>query len=430
MAAKKSSEDKSVKKQKESLPRDERAALLMEMVNKKMRGRAVLMSASDYVLPWQRKRIPTGILTLDLELRGGFPCGGLSQIVGRRNAGKSMMAWHCIRQLQHFIGDKMMVLLAMTEGTADRTQARRLGVRIDLSKEEIDHLQQNRKIAGLPPLKKEELNTLFPPQVGTIHELHALAVEDFYDVILEALASNTYHLIVIDSIGNALSNAETENESVHDKTYGGTSAPNTTFLKKMTNLLTMKTEWGEVRDTALIGINQVRDNIKDPNAPYKSPGGNALEHAKLVDLYVESGKALGDEVPVYTPEGWKQRFVMTGKEVNWKIVKGKAGMHEGGRGSFVFDRSTDNVDFYLDYLMAGITHGVIETAGAWLGVRDPENPAEYIGRANGRDAFIELMKKDAIEKAQAGDSASILNHIRDQCFKKLGIDIRYEDLIS
>jgi RecA/RadA recombinase len=96
-------------------------------------------------------------------------------------------------------------------------------------------------------------------------------------VILRAVEQNTYHLIIIDSIGNALANAEQENESVHDKTYGGTSAPNTTFLKKLTNMLTMETDWGDVRDPCIIGINQVRDNIKDPNAPYKAPGGNALK---------------------------------------------------------------------------------------------------------------------------------------------------------
>ena len=112
-----------------------------------------------------------------------------------------------------------------------------------------------------------------------------------------------------------LAAAEQENESVHDKVYGGISAPNTTFLKKLTNMMTMRTDEGQVRDTCVIGINQVRDNIKDPNAPYKAPGGNALEHAKLVDIYIESGGLIGDQ-PVFTPAGWKQQFVPTGKKTS------------------------------------------------------------------------------------------------------------------
>src|SRR4051812_31417374 len=105
------------------LSRNERAAALIQDVSKKMKGRAVLKAASEYNLPYLTKRLPTGLLTLDLELKGGFPAGGVSQIIGRRNAGKTLLAWQTIRQLQHLLGDKMMVLLAMTEIPADRSQA-------------------------------------------------------------------------------------------------------------------------------------------------------------------------------------------------------------------------------------------------------------------------------------------------------------------
>ena len=427
-AKKKADEEKSAKNQKDGAPlsREERAAALIDEVKKKMKGRAILKSASDYVLPWAIKRVPTGLLTLDIELRGGFPCGGISQVVGRRNAGKTLLAWQCIRQLQHFIGEKMMVLLAMTEIPADRSQARKVGVQIHLGDDELQALNTSRAERGEKPLTRKEANEMFP-QIGTIHELHAMSAEDFYDVILQAVDQNTYHLIIIDSIGNALANAEQENESVHDKTYGGTSAPNTTFLKKLTNMLTMETDWGDVRDPCIIGINQVRDNIKDPNAPYKAPGGNALEHAKLVDLYVESGTMLGNEQSVYTPGGWKQQFIPYGKEVNWKIVKGKAGMHEGGKGKLVFMYDTSNLDFILDTIIAGVTHGVVEQAGAWLGVRDPEDESKYLVRAQGKDAFVKALRDDVIEKSQAGDRNTYMNYIREACFRKVGIDIKYNN---
>lgn len=427
---KKVDEEKSIKKKPSDgapLSRNERAAALMEDVNKKFRGRAVLRSASDYNLPYLTKRLPTGLLTLDLELRGGFPSGGLSQVIGRRNAGKTLLAWQMIRQLQYYVGEKMMVLLAMTEIAADRSQARKVGVKISLGKDEIAALNASRKDDGLPPLSKKEIDEINPPQVGTIHELHAVSVEDFYDIILRSVEENTYHLIVIDSIGNALANAEQENDSIKDKTYGGTSAPNTTFLKKLTNLLTMETEWGGVRDTCILGINQVRDNIKDPNAPYKSPGGNALEHAKLVDIFMETGTMLGTEEAKFTPSGWKQVFTPSGKEVNWSIKKGKAGMHEGGKGKLVFSFETSNLDFYIDTLMAGVTHGIIEQSGAWLGIRDPEDASKYLIRGQGKDAFIKMLQDDAVAKAAAGDVGSFMNYIREECFRKAGINIKYDN---
>ena len=414
------------KKKADNAPsRNDRAAALMADVNKKSRGRAALMPASEYVLPYLTKRLPTGILTLDLTLKGGFPAGGVSQVIGRRNAGKTLMMWLVVRQLQHLLGDDMKVLLAMTELQADRGQARSLGVKISMGHEYVESTDRARKAAGWTSLSKEEKTDLLT-EIGTIHELHAMAAEDFYDVILRAIEENIYHLVVIDSIGNVLSAAEQENDSVHDKTYGGAAAPNTTFLKKLTNLLTMKNEWGQTRDTCVIGINQVRDNIKDPNKAYKSPGGNALEHAKLVDIWVESGKMLGGDVPVYTPEGWKQKFIPTGKEVHWRIEKGKAGMHEGEKGTYVFDFAFSNVDFYMDTLIAGVTNGVIEQAGGWLGILDPNEQGKYLFRVNGRDAFLAALKQDAVDKAAANDPNSMMNYIRDACFKKAGINIDYD----
>jgi hypothetical protein len=111
--------------------------------------------------------------------------------------------------------------------------------------------------------------------------------------------------------------------------------------------------------------------------------------------------------------------------VNWKIVKGKAGMHEGGKGKFVFLYDTSNLDFFLDTLVAGVTYGVIEQAGAWLGVRDPSDESKYLIRCQGKDAFIKALRDDIIEKSQAGDGNTYMNYIREACFRKVGIDIKY-----
>lgn len=409
--------------------RDERAAALLEETNKALRGRAIIQRASDYQLPYLTKRLPTGILTIDRELKGGWPAGGISQIIGRRNAGKDMLVWCTIRQLQYMLGPKMKVLLAYNELQADRQQARKLGVQISLGDKDIEAICKARKENGWPELTDVEIG-MMKVEVGTIHELHALAAEDFYDVVLRAIEDDIYDLIVINSIGNVLSAAAQENESVHDKTYGGAAGPNTTFLQKMTSMLTMPTEWGEVRDTCLIGVNQMRDDLKDPNKAYKSPGGNALEHAKLIDLYIESGPQMGSEVPTYTvdKEGpkTKARFQATGKQVNWEIKKGKAGIHEGGRGSFVYDFRINNVDYYTDTLIAGVQNGVIEN-GAWLGIPDPNKKGEYLLRAHGKDKFIQALAEDSSAKALAGDSDnSFMNYIRDEVFKKNEINISYD----
>jgi RecA/RadA recombinase len=408
--------------------RSERAAAVREQINTKSKGHAQIIAASDYVLPYLTKRIPTGLLTLDIVLRGGLPCGGLTQIIGRRNAGKDWLMWQCIKQLQYMLGDDMHALLAMNEHHADRSQARLGGVKISMGQDYIDQSNKARENMGLPPFTKEEEVELLS-QIGTIDELHASTAEDFYDSILRAVEDSAYHIIVINSIGNIMSAAAAETESVHDKTYAGAAGPNTVFLQKLTSLLTMRDKWGRVRDTCILAINQIRDNIADPNKAYKAPGGKALEHAKLLDIYVESGAMLGQEEQVLkmTNEGLKKTgvFQAWGKQVNWRIEKGKAGMHEGERGTYVYDFRLGNADFYTDTIIAGLTYGVIQGQG-WYNIPDPTNPENNLLRVQGRDNLIKALAEDAKLKAEAGDPHTLMNFIRDECFRRAGININYE----
>lgn len=432
-------------KRKEAAPpsRDERSVALKEWFNKKMKNkdgsyRAQLKSASEYALPWTYKRLPTGLLSLDTELRGGFPAGGVSQIIGYRNTGKTWLYWQIIRQLQSFLGKKMKVLLAMTEGRADRTQGRASGVVVAFNKEEVERLDRGRIHLGRPPFTPEQRKWLLA-EIGQIDELHGMAGEDIYDGILAAVEEDVYHLVVIDSIGMIMSAAEAESESVHDKVYSGSAGVNTQFLHKLSGLLTLDNEYGKPRETCVIVINQMRDNVKDPNKEYKNSGGNALEHAKLVDLLFRPGSQLGENKLL---DG-KQTWVSHGKEVNWEIKKGKAGMHEGGKGHFTYDfrikafesipgydPSLESIfmpgtaDFTADTVASGVYHGVIEQSGAWFGIPNPEKSGTYLLRAQGKEAFARALFEEAVQQAALGNE-SLFGYIRDQVNMKTGINLDY-----
>lgn len=391
--------------------------------NRKKDGtpRATLMRASDYELPYYNKRLPTGLLTLDVALGGGFPAGGLSQIAGPKNSGKSWLCWQVMRQQQFYRGDDFRGLLAMTEMRADRGQARLAGVKIALGKQEIE-LQDRARIAnGKTPYTAAEKRDLMT-EVGEIHELHAESAEVLYDGILEAVANNVYHVIVIDSLGSIMSAAEAESESLEDKTYGGAAKVNSEFLRKLNALLTMSykdpdTGKMKTRETCIIGINQVRDNIGDRFKEYRTTGGKALEHAKFVDLWVFSSSPEFREDP-------KAGKVQTGKWVRWQIEKGKAGIHEGARGSYLYDFGIGTVDFYLDTITAGIACGVLEQAGAWIGIPNPESPGNYLLREMGKERFTHKLAANADEMAAAGTpEMSLMNYIRNEVFRRHGIDV-------
>lgn len=287
---------------------------------------------------------------------------------------------------------------------------------------------------GWPAFSEQELASL-KYEVGHIHEAHGMSAEDLYDIILRAVEMSVYHLVVIDSFGNIMSAAESEAESMHDMTYGGAAGVNTRFLHKLTSLLVMKDEEGRTRDTAVIGINQIRDDIKNPNAPYKSSGGRALEHAKFVDLFISSGKPLGKEVPVPLPGGGTgQRFEMWGKEVNWEIKKGKAGIHEGERGSFTYrfhEKTPEGVyvpvnqaDFYTDAVIAGVKMGVISLDGTWYTLYDEDG--QELLKKQGRDAMAKALREDAEHKASTGDPTTYFNEIRRLCFRRANINLSYD----
>lgn len=406
------------------LSRKDKALAVMADFNKQMKGKAQIKVASEYSLPFLTKRFPTGLLTLDLALRGGFPGGGISQIVGPRSSGKSYLYWQMIRQLQYFLGDDMCVLLAMTEIRADRQQARCAGVKIALSEQDIADLSMSRAKAGFPPFTEEQLRDM-REEIGVIHELHGESGEDLYDGILKGVERNAYHLIVIDSIGSIMSAAESENETLSQKTYGGAAGVTSQFLKKLQALLTMDDEDGKARDVCIIGVNQVRDAI-GTQKEYRSPGGKALEHAKFVDLFVSSGSQDGAMENVSGPMGSKNQWQVYGKEVNWKIEKGKAGIHEGGRGSYLYSFENNQADFHLDTMIAGIHTGVVAQTGGWFAIPNPNNPSENVVKVQGKDAFVKVLKEDEMAKAASDDSDhSLMNYIRNESFRRSDILLTY-----
>jgi len=442
MPPKKKGEEKAAPKAKVRATRQQeptdsrasRAAALMEYVDKKMDGRAELCLASDYSLPYYTKRLPTGILTLDIALMGGWPAGAISQIIGPKNAGKDYLIWQTIRQLQGILGNKLHVLLAQTEMRADRTQAQKVGCAVALSDKDIETLDRANVANGRPAFTREYRASL-KHSIGEIHEAHGYAVEDLYDIILRGVESRVYHLIVINSFGSIMSGAEAESESLREKTYAGTAGPNTQFLHKLNALLTMRTNEGESRDTCVLGINQIRDDIKNPNKSYKSSGGNALEHAKFVDLFITSGQAHGKEMMFHSALGQKQAKDVWGKDVNWEIKKGKAGIHEGQRGNYIYqfhkERQSptepiipvNNANFYLDYIAAGRTYGVVQMAGSWATVVGPNG--EELLKANSKEKLAGMLEEDHLGKAEQGDTNTFMNYIRSVCLQKADINVNY-----
>ena len=394
------------KNKKGPAPLDRKAGIeaLMASVNKQFDGKAVLRQGADITNVFMLRR-PTGIITLDLAIGGGLPAGGLTQIIGKYSSGKSYLVNRIMATAQETYGEDFAGSANMTEQRYDKWFAKRLcGLRIAYSDEEIALLRRINQEQGRPDFTDEHI-TWFRDQVGYFTEAVGSTAEEILEIACQQVESNLFQVLLIDSFGALLTKAEAEAEDGLDqKHYGGAAGVVTAFMHRLHAALNLPDKYGRPNMTTVIGINQYRDNVgRDAQyRPMKVAGGNALAHGKLLDIHIEQGSKIWHQL------SGKDR-VQVGKEINWEILKGKAGCHDGGKGTYKFYLGElgygFGVDIYSDLLTAGLETEIVDQAGAWFSYK-----GERLGQGAANVA-VNLHKDPAL-----------LQKIRVEIFKKAGLD--------
>jgi len=336
------------KKKIEKIDTSERRKKLenvVEDINRKIPGAISFAEDTDgsFIL-----RRPTGILSLDNALRGGFP-KGIIEIIGEPNIGKTALVCKTAVEVQNNYKENSCIGIIAIE-KFDKKFWKDLGLKIAFSDEEIKYMEE-----GLGRKLTETEYSQYKEQVGEIVISPALTVEDALEVCLGMVKSKLFQLIIVDSIGAVVTDAQNE-KTLDEKTYGGIAGPMGTFVNKV-NLLN--------ENTTILIVNQLRDNLKMKNPyddPYKEAGGWALKHAKLVSLRMTRGEQIKKKV--------QTNDLIIGRYVNWVIKKGKGGTPEGSKGSYPFYKGkygyTLGIDTIQDVILTGVEYDVIEKAGAWF----------------------------------------------------------------
>ena len=336
------------KKKIEKIDTSERRKKLenvVEDINRKIPGAISFAEDTDgsFIL-----RRPTGILSLDNALRGGFP-KGIIEIIGEPNIGKTAIVCKTAVEVQNNYKENSCIGIIAIE-KFDKKFWKDLGLKIAFSDEEIKYMEE-----GLGRKLTETEYSQYKEQVGEIVISPALTVEDALEVCLGMVKSKLFQLIIVDSIGAVVTDAQNE-KTLDEKTYGGIAGPMGTFVNKV-NLLN--------ENTTILIVNQLRDNLKMKNPyddPYKEAGGWALKHAKLVSLRMTRGEQIKKKV--------QTNDLIIGRYVNWVIKKGKGGTPEGSKGSYPFYKGkygyTLGIDTIQDVILTGVEYDVIEKAGAWF----------------------------------------------------------------
>ena len=271
--------------------------------------------------------IPTGSILLDEALGiGGYPKGRIIEIYGPESSGKTTLTLHAIAEAQKEGG---VCAFIDAEHSIDPIYARNLGI-------DIDQL------------------VLSQPDNG----------EQALDIVEMLARSNSFSLIVIDSVAALVPKQELEGEMV-DNQVGLQARLMSKGLRKIAGILS-KT------NTTVIFINQLREKVGVIYGnPETTPGGRALKFYSTIRLDIRKSEML------------KSAGEISGNSVVVKVVKNKvAPPFKSCKFDIVYGKGISKTGELLD-LASEL--GIIKKSGSWY---------EYAGNkiGQGRDTAKKFLE--------------------------------------
>ncbi len=379
------------KKKQAAVPATDIISQVMAKVNA-AHGAVVVRRASEASTSHVLRR-PLGIPDVDLGIGGGWPAGSMNVIGGPDGSGKDYAINKSIAQAQKNYGQEARIAIYSTEFPYDKEYAReKCGVKVADTDEEIAEKNLILERQGLPPLTEEEVAAR-KEQIGDIILIQGVIMDYGLDIVLELLSTGAFQLIAINSLGVMETLAKEETESVSEHAVQSSEAQLLSrFIPKMFMLLNRPIDANDTRnETTVLVIDQVRANRNQPAArpgmrvpehfKYQpGSGSRALAHGKAIHLMLHKGAAILDKA-FDPPE-------QIGREINWELVKGKLGTHDGVKGSYEYFYET-GADVAQSLFTSGLKYGVISQSGSWYDymTEDGEVLMHVQGADKARDAI-------------------------------------------
>lgn len=319
---------------------------IIKEMNKKTKEEVVTIGLPSYAC----KRIPFTSPRMNYCTFGGIPVGKLIEFFGEEHGGKTTTALDIIANYQQ-MEDARQVLYVDAENTLDVGWARKLGVDVD-------------KVLVFKPTSQ--------------------SAEEIFQFILDAVESDEVGLWVLDSIP-ALSSAQELEKTLEEKTYAGVSGPLSVFSRKIEKAMQRHKCTG-------IGINQVRDDFSAMYAgAIKTPGGRAWRHFCSVRLQFSKGKYIDENGNDLNSRAESP----AGNYVLMSMVKNKYCPPTRRTGFYTLNYAY-GIDYLKDLVDVAIKYGVIEKAGAWFSIINPES-GELVEKLQGQARVYAYLEDEANE---------------------------------
>lgn len=257
------------------------------------------------------KLIPSGSLSLDIALGGGYPQGRIIEIYGPESSGKTTAALHAIAEVQKNGGTAAFI---DAEHALDPAYARKLGV-------DTDNLLVSQPDNG----------------------------EQALEIVETLVRSSAVDLVVVDSVAALVPQAEIDGD-MGDSHMGLQARLMSQALRKLTGVINKS-------NTTIIFINQIRMKIGVMfGNPETTTGGNALKFYASVRLDI---RRIGQI---------KSGEDIVGNRTKVKVVKNKiAPPFRVAEFDIMYNEGISKTGDVLDL---AVLHEIVGKAGAWFDYKD------------------------------------------------------------
>ena len=322
----------------------------------------------------QVARIPFSSPRANYMLYGGLPRGRIVEFAGEENGGKTTSALDAVANAQKLFKEEWQQEIDDLEAIEKRKkeQDARLTYLKSRGPKQAVYLDCENTLdedwARLLGVAVDEMMVIKPM---------SQTAEQLFEMVLQIIETDEAGIVIIDSLGVMLS-AQAYEKSMEEKTYGGIAAPLTLFSKKA-ELLCIKYK------CTLIGINQMREDMKSTYGGMTTTGGKGWKHNCSLRLMFQKGSFIDESCN----EIKRSSESPAGNLVSINIAKTKICKPDRRIGFYTLNY-TYGIDVLNDTVELAIKYGIINKAGAWFTFVDIET-GEFI--TDDEDEIIKLQGK-------------------------------------